>query len=144
MGTTDRKEQAVALRAAGHSVRDIGRRLGVSHMTAQRWTTARPPVAPPATPPIVTGLPAPPHDGGPVAAAAEAQDERGLLAAMRDRIAAAIDDPLTPVRDLSALSRRQIELLRELERLDAERPAHLTLVAGAPDDPDCAWDGSRI
>lgn len=39
------------------------------------------------------------------------------LQSMRRRIATAMDDPNTPARDLAALSRRQIEIGREVEVL---------------------------
>jgi D-serine deaminase-like pyridoxal phosphate-dependent protein len=55
--------------------------------------------------------------------AAEADDRLAELRAMRRRIATALDDANTPARDLAALSRRQIEIGRDIEALllrDAE------------------------
>lgn len=44
---------------------------------------------------------------------------RELLAATRDRIAVAVEDPGTPARDLAALSKRLMETVREIEAIDA-------------------------
>lgn len=51
--------------------------------------------------------------------AAEQGNDLAELRAMRLRIARAIADPDTPARDLSSLSRRQIEIGREIRALDA-------------------------
>lgn len=51
--------------------------------------------------------------------AAESGTRRDELLAMRRRIARALDDPNTPARDLAALSRRQLEIGREVEAIDA-------------------------
>lgn len=50
--------------------------------------------------------------------AAEAGDRLEELRAMRRRIARTLDEPNTPARDLAALSRRQIELGKEIDVLD--------------------------
>lgn len=52
-----------------------------------------------------------------VAVAASSGDERALLVALRDSIAEAIDEG-APARDLAALSRRLMEITRELKALD--------------------------
>lgn len=49
--------------------------------------------------------------------AAEADDRLAELRAMRRRIASALDDANTPARDLAALSRRQIEIGRDIEAM---------------------------
>lgn len=54
-----------------------------------------------------------------VLAAAEAGDRLEELRAMRRRIALTLDEPNTPARDLAALSRRQIELGKEIDVLEA-------------------------
>lgn len=54
-----------------------------------------------------------------VSQAAEDNDRRGELVAMRARLARAIDDPETPPRDLASLTRRQLEIGREIETIDA-------------------------
>ena len=51
--------------------------------------------------------------------AAQDGDDIAELKAMRLRLAEAISDPGTPPRDLSSLSRRQIEIGREIRSLEA-------------------------
>lgn len=51
--------------------------------------------------------------------AAESGDRLEELRAMRRRIARTLDEPNTPARDLAALSRRQIELGKEIDALEA-------------------------
>lgn len=58
---------------------------------------------------------------------------------MRRRIARTLDDPNTPARDLAALSRRQLEIGREIEAIViAEDEDHSVVVSA--DDED--WDGT--
>lgn len=52
-----------------------------------------------------------------VSAAASSGDERSLLVALRDAVAEAIDEG-APARDLAALSRRLMEISREIRALD--------------------------
>jgi uncharacterized membrane protein YccC len=54
-----------------------------------------------------------------VTAAAKTGTARELLAAMRDRVAVAVENPNTPARDLAALTKRLMEITREIEALDA-------------------------
>lgn len=52
----------------------------------------------------------------------EAADEgsaRDLLVAMRNRIARTLDEPNCPARDQASLSRRLLEIRREIEAIDA-------------------------
>lgn len=51
--------------------------------------------------------------------AAASGSTRDLLLAMRDRIAIAVEDKATPARDLAALTRRLMDIAKELEALDA-------------------------
>jgi hypothetical protein len=51
--------------------------------------------------------------------AAEADDRLEELRSMRRRIAVTLDDPNTLARDLAALSRRQIELGRDIDAIVA-------------------------
>ena len=51
--------------------------------------------------------------------AAEAGDTLEELRSMRRRIAVSLDNPNTPARDLAALSRRQLELGKEIDVLEA-------------------------
>jgi hypothetical protein len=60
---------------------------------------------------------------------------------MRARVATAVEDPNTPARDLAALTRRLLEIAKEIEAIDAAeeqegRDANTT--------PDEAFDGSAI
>jgi ribosome-binding protein aMBF1 (putative translation factor) len=44
---------------------------------------------------------------------------RELLAAMRTRIAEAVEDRNTPARELAALTKRLVEVVRDIEAIDA-------------------------
>ena len=57
---------------------------------------------------------------GPVAAAAATGCARDLLVAMLARVAAAVDDPDTPARDLASLSKRGMDLSKELAAIDVK------------------------
>jgi hypothetical protein len=70
-----------------------------------------------------------------VKTAAHSGTRRDLLVALRARIAADIDNPNTPPRDLAALSRRLLEIAREIGALDAEtRLDDIGEAAAAPDE----------
>jgi hypothetical protein len=56
-----------------------------------------------------------------VAQAAESDDHRALLVAMRDRIAKTVSDPECPPRDLAALTRRLQDIAKEIESIDLRR-----------------------
>ena len=77
----------------------------------------------------------------PVEDAAEAGDRLAELQAMRLRVARAIDDPNTPPRDLAALTRRQMEMGREIEAIEkaAEEEAREHDGAAIEDE---AWDAA--
>ena len=51
--------------------------------------------------------------------AADKGTTRELLVAMRARIAKAVEDPNTPARDLAALTKRLVEVVRDIEAIDA-------------------------
>ncbi|NKY08933.1 hypothetical protein [Cellulomonas hominis] len=53
-----------------------------------------------------------------VSEAAETGDRRALLVALRDRIAKTVTDPDCPPRDLASLSRRLVELGKEISAID--------------------------
>lgn len=55
-----------------------------------------------------------------VKSAADSGSRRDLLVAMRSRIATDIDSPNTPARDLAALTRRLLDIVKEIEQIDAE------------------------
>jgi hypothetical protein len=61
-----------------------------------------------------------PRKGQTVAEAAASGTPRELLVALRARIAGALDDPDTPSKDLSSLSRRMQEVCRDIAAIDAE------------------------
>ena len=50
--------------------------------------------------------------------AADSGTTRELLVAMRARIAKAVEDPNTPARDLAALTKRLVEVVRDIEAID--------------------------
>lgn len=64
----------------------------------------------------------------------EARDE---LVAMRSRIAKAIDDPNIRGADLAALSRRLLEIRKEIEAIDAREAEDAE--QNADDIPDDEW-----
>lgn len=51
--------------------------------------------------------------------AADTGTTRELLVSMRTRIAQAVENQNTPARDLAALSKRLIEVVRDIEAIDA-------------------------
>lgn len=63
--------------------------------------------------------------------AARSGDKRALLVAMRDHLAWVLDDDVSP-RDLAALTRRLLEVVKEIAALDArdevESRSHLRLL----------------
>ena len=76
-----------------------------------------------------------------VKAAADSGMRRELLVALRARIATDIDNPNTPARDLASLSRRLLEIVKEIEALDAE--AGTDDIGDAAATPDEEWASSR-
>jgi hypothetical protein len=72
-----------------------------------------------------------------VRAAADSGIRRDLLIALRARIAADIDNQNTPARDLAALSRRLLEIVKDLEALDAEEK--VDDIGEAAATPDEEW-----
>ena len=75
-----------------------------------------------------------------VKTAADSGDRRALLIALRARIAADIDNPNTPPRDLAALSRRLLEIVKDIEALDAE--ARLDDIGEAAGTADERWSAT--
>ena len=71
-----------------------------------------------------------------VAAAASQGSTRDLLIAMRDLIAKDLDDGVAP-RDLASLTKRLMEITREIEALDAARATDGVGRAAAA--ADSAW-----
>lgn len=71
--------------------------------------------------------------------AAERGSRLEELRAMRRRLAKAMDDPNTPARDLAALSRRQLEIGREVEAILVAEDEDHSVIASTEDE---AWDGT--
>ena len=76
-----------------------------------------------------------------VVAAIETGSRVDELRAMQLRVARAIDDPLTPARDLAALTRRQIEIGREIDAIEREAEEEAREHEATPDDE---WDASAV
>lgn len=78
-----------------------------------------------------------------VTQAAASGSEEQLLVALRDTIAGAITQGV-PARDLSSLSRRLLEVQRELSALEARREQEMPIPARQPGgrlpDDDEPWD----
>ncbi|OBA62237.1 hypothetical protein A5780_19250 [Nocardia sp. 852002-20019_SCH5090214] len=53
---------------------------------------------------------------------------------MRRRLARALDDPQTPARDLAALSRRQLEIGKEIELIELAQDEDQSVVVDSPDE----------
>lgn len=77
-----------------------------------------------------------------VGQAAAGGDRRELLVAMRGRVATAVEDPNTPARDLAALTRRLLEIAKEIEAIDSTDDDDIVSLAAAT--PDEQWDESAI
>ena len=75
-----------------------------------------------------------------VTEAADAGTTRELLVAMRARIAKAVEDPNTPARDLAALTKRLVEVVRDIEAIDAREGQE----ADSGPVEDEAFDASAI
>lgn len=74
--------------------------------------------------------------------AAAGGDPRELLVALRSRIAKAVQDPNTPARDLAALSRRLLEVAREIEAIDSRDGEDE--IGEAASTPDAAFDPEAL
>ena len=69
--------------------------------------------------------------------AVEKGDYLAELVAMHRRIAASVNDPKTPARDLAALTRRQLEISKEIKALRAANEGDEVGAAAAT--PDEEW-----
>ncbi len=85
--------------------------------------------------------PRPPVRKKSVTEAAESGDHKGLLVAMRERIATAVSDPGCPPRDLASLTRRLQDISKEIAALDHAEKAEAE--RGGPTE-DEAFDSSAI
>ena len=77
-----------------------------------------------------------------VTQAASAGTTRELLVAMRDRTATAVEDPNTAARDLAALTKRLMEIVRDIEAIDAR--AVEDGGSGVAEVEDGAFDASAV
>ena len=66
---------------------------------------------------------------------------RDLLVQMRNRIAKTLDEPNCPARDQASLSRRLLEIRKEIEAIDAAAAQEARESQEAPDEE---WDASAI
>lgn len=85
--------------------------------------------------------PPPPVKPKTVSEAADKGTTRELLVAMRARIAKAVEDPNTPARDLAALTKRLVEVVRDIEALDAREGQGAENAEPVPDE---AFDASAL
>lgn len=74
-----------------------------------------------------------------VTKAASDGTRRELLVAMRARVATAVEDPNTPARDLAALTRRLMEIAKDIEAIDARDEE-----SGSAPVEDESFDASAI
>lgn len=74
-------------------------------------------------------------------AAAEG-DGWGMLLAMRTRLAKAVESPETPPRDLASLTKRLMEVQREIELIEAREGQEVESVARRVQDD--SFDASAI
>ena len=65
--------------------------------------------------------------------AAKSGDERELLCSLRDSIAEVLDEGV-PARDLASLSKRLMEIRREIAAIDAQREKDGGGVVDTPDE----------
>lgn len=77
-----------------------------------------------------------------VTQAAKGGTTRELLEAMRDRTATAVEDPNTAARDLAALTKRLMEIVRDIEAIDAREAEEVA--DSARRSTDQAFDASAI
>ena len=76
-----------------------------------------------------------------VTQAASDGSTRELLVAMRDRVARAVENPDTPARDLAALTKRLMDIAREIKAIDTQDTAE---AGGRIDTRDEEFDPSTI
>lgn len=69
-----------------------------------------------------------------ITAAARDGVPREVLVALRARVAKAVQDPETPARDLAALSKRLMDIVREIEAIDAKESVRVRQERAGGDD----------
>lgn len=83
---------------------------------------------------VAPGEKAPQAQAKTILEAAMRGDRMEELVMMRHRIARSLDDPNTPARDLAALSRRQLEIGREIDEMKRRIEEEAEEDAIAPDE----------
>ena len=81
---------------------------------------------------------APPTKPKTVTEAAKSGTTRELLVAMRERVATAVENPNTPARDLAAITNRLMQIVREIEALDAREDEEAARTDASDEDFDSA------
>ena len=71
-----------------------------------------------------------------VTQAASSGTTRDLLVTMRDRVAKDVENANTPARDLAALTKRLLEIVRDIEAIDARSKQEADNDASAVEDGD--------
>ncbi len=71
-----------------------------------------------------------------VTQAASAGTTRELLVSMRDRVATNVENANTPARDLAALTKRLMEIVRDIEAIDARNEQEAGEDAAETEDGD--------
>ena len=71
-----------------------------------------------------------------VTEAASSGTTRDLLVTMRDRVAKDVENANTPARDLAALTKRLLEIVRDIEAIDARSKQEADNDASAVEDGD--------
>lgn len=77
-----------------------------------------------------------------VGQAASTGNMRDLLVAMRDRVAKDVENANTPARDLAALTKRLMEIVRDIEAIDARNAQEDDENAAEVEDGD--FDASAV
>lgn len=90
---------------------------------------------------VSPGEPAPAKEPGTILEATEQGDRLEELRAMRRRVARALDDQRTAPRDLASLSRRLIEIGKEMDAILVAEDEDRSVVVNADDE---AWDGTNF
>ncbi len=87
-------------------------------------------------------IPGPPPTPKTVTSAASGGTTRELLVAMRDRVAKTVENENTPARDLAALSKRLMEIVRDIEAIDARESQEASDDGSEVEDGD--FDASAV
>ena|SRR5690349_11868640 len=76
-----------------------------------------------------------------VTEAAKSGTTRELLISMRDRVAKDVQNENTPARDLAALTKRLMEIVRDIEAIDARAAEEAKESVATADE---AWDAEAL